>query len=60
MWSIIMNNPEALSVVDHRPLVLAGLAAVDYANLGPFLNTAVSGKGTPNSKIRKGIGNNNG
>jgi hypothetical protein len=25
-----------LSVVDHRPLVLAGLAAVDYANLGPL------------------------
>jgi len=36
MWSIIMNNPEALSVVNHRPLVLAGLAAVDYAHLGPL------------------------
>jgi len=28
-----MMNLEALSVVDHRPLVLAGLAAVDYATL---------------------------
>ena len=25
-----MRNLEALSVVHHRPLVLAGLAAVDY------------------------------
>jgi len=49
-----MNNPEALSVVDHRPLVLAGLAAVDYAHLGPFLNTAVSGNGTLNFKNQKG------
>lgn len=31
-----MNNPETLSVVDYRPLILAGLAAVDYAHLGPF------------------------
>ena len=31
-----MNNLEALRVVDHRPLVLAGLAAVDYAHLGPL------------------------
>ncbi len=28
-----MTYLEALSVVDHRPLVLAGLAAVDYATL---------------------------
>jgi hypothetical protein len=28
-----MRNLEALSVVNHRPLVLAGLAAVDYAAL---------------------------
>ena len=28
-----MRNLEALSVVHHRPLVLAGLAAVDYATL---------------------------
>ncbi len=32
-----MSDPrksrEALSVVDHRPLVLAGLAAVDYVTL---------------------------
>lgn len=31
-----MSNPEALSVVNHRPLVLAGLAAVDYVHLGPL------------------------
>ena len=29
-----MKISEALSVVNHRPLVLAGLAAVDYAHLG--------------------------
>ena len=28
-----MRNLEALSVVHHRPLVLAGLAAVDYVTL---------------------------
>jgi hypothetical protein len=28
-----MRKLEALSVVDHRPLVLAGLAAIDYAAL---------------------------
>ena len=28
-----MRNLEALSVVHHRPLVLAGLAAVDYMPL---------------------------
>ena len=28
-----MTILEALSVVNHRPLVLAGLAAVDYATL---------------------------
>ncbi len=28
-----MRNLEALSVVNHRPLVLAGLAAVDYVTL---------------------------
>jgi hypothetical protein len=28
-----MRNLEALSVVNHRPLVLAGLAAVDYTAL---------------------------
>ena len=28
-----MRNSEALSVVHHRPLVLAGLAAVDYVAL---------------------------
>ena len=28
-----MRNLEALSVVHHRPLVLAGLAAVDYVAL---------------------------
>jgi len=28
-----MSTLEALSVVNHRPLVLAGLAAVDYAAL---------------------------
>ena len=28
-----MKISEALSVVNHRPLVLAGLAAVDYATL---------------------------
>ena len=28
-----MTILEALSVVDHRPLVLAGLAAVDYVTL---------------------------
>ena len=28
-----MSNPEALSVVNHRPLVLAGLAAIAYAAL---------------------------
>ena len=27
---------EALSVVHHRPLVLAGLAAVDYVTLRPL------------------------
>ena len=27
---------ETMSVVHHRPLVLAGLAAVDYAPLIPF------------------------
>lgn len=27
---------ETMSVVHHRPLVLAGLAAVDYAPLVPF------------------------
>ena len=27
------KSPEALSVVHHRPLVLAGLAAVDYVTL---------------------------
>ena len=31
-----MSNPEALSVVNHRPLVLAGLAAVDYMPLRPL------------------------
>jgi len=34
--SNLMSNPEALSVVNHRPLVLAGLAAVDYMHLGPL------------------------
>ncbi len=28
-----MTISEALSVVNHRPLVLAGLAAVDYVTL---------------------------
>ena len=28
-----MRNLEALSVIHHRPLVLAGLAAVDYMPL---------------------------
>ena len=28
-----MRNLEALSVVHHRPLVLAGLAALDYVAL---------------------------
>ena len=27
---------ETMSVVHHRPLVMAGLAAVDYAPLVPF------------------------
>ena len=31
-----MRNLEALSVVHHRPLVLAGLAAVDYVTLRPL------------------------
>ena len=35
-----MSDPresrEALSVVHHRPLVLAGLAAVDYVTLRPL------------------------
>ena len=39
-----MMNLEALSVVHHRPLVLAGLSAVDYVALQPFLKAAVSGK----------------
>jgi hypothetical protein len=31
-----MRNLEALSVVHHRPLVLARLAAVDYMPLRPL------------------------
>ncbi len=31
-----MRYLEALSVVHHRPLVLAGLAAVDYVTLRPL------------------------
>ena len=30
------KSQEALSVVHHRPLVLAGLAAVDYMALRPL------------------------
>ncbi len=30
------KSQEALSVVHHRPLVLAGLAAVDYVTLRPL------------------------
>ncbi|MEE8465311.1 MAG: hypothetical protein V3S68_02470 [Dehalococcoidia bacterium] len=30
------KSREALSVVHHRPLVLAGLAAVDYVTLRPL------------------------
>ena len=31
-----LKSREALSVVHHRPLVLAGLAAVDYVTLRPL------------------------
>ena len=31
-----MRNLEALSVVHHRPLALAGLTAVDYVTLWPL------------------------
>ena len=36
-----MKYLEALSVVDHRPLVLAGLAAVDYAALATLSDRRV-------------------
>ena len=42
-----MTNLEALRVVHHRPLVLAGLAAVDYVTLRPFLKAAASSNGPP-------------
>ncbi len=34
---------EMLRVVHHRALVLAGLSAVDYVTLRPFLSAAVGG-----------------
>ena len=33
-----MRKLEALGVVDHRPLVPAGLAAIDYAALATLSN----------------------
>ncbi len=35
------KSREALSVVHHRPLVLAGLAAVDYVTLLPLSESRV-------------------
>ena len=34
-----MRNLEALNVVHHRPLGLAGLAAVDYVTLPPLFES---------------------
>jgi len=36
-----MTTLEALSVVNHRPLVLAGLAAVDYVTLATLSDRRV-------------------